>query len=121
MSRRAAFPAHCSRCGRVVLTGLDSDVCAFTATVDPWPADLVAETLAILAGRDTYNAHRELGGRIELERRNQDTVRNPIRGLVVLAHDCDRPHRSDEPCLLGDELSEPDLLTLDPDDGKVPF
>lgn len=116
MSRRVALPAHCSQCGSVVLTGPDNDACAFTATVDPYAADIVAETLALLSGRSTYDAHR-VKGRVELEARDRFSVENP-RGLVVLAHDCQAPHRDGE-CVIETPAATTDLFTHD--DERVPF
>lgn len=54
--RRSAKPIDCPRCGRPVIRGEDHDELAVAVTVDSEPLpDRAAETLAILAGRITYD------------------------------------------------------------------
>lgn len=52
---RKARSGRCRDCGAEILTGLDSDRCALTATVDPWPVDAYGELSALLTGRATYS------------------------------------------------------------------
>ena len=51
---RRARAATCRGCGAKVLDGLDADVCALVATVDPTPLTAIGEVLAVLDGRRTF-------------------------------------------------------------------
>lgn len=76
------------RCGAIVLVGLDADLCALTATVDPVPIDAAGELAATLTGRWTYLAERS-GHRVQLVRRDRWNMRTPAGVATVLAeHRC---------------------------------
>lgn len=91
LSRRAARPSQCARCGESVLRGLDNDQCAFVATVDPEPVTVEGELLAIAQGRWTYDGHRGGTGQgIELVARTADML--TCRTADVFAdHRCGSP------------------------------
>lgn len=83
--RKAEFH-YCQRCRAIVLTGLDDDRAAMTATVDPTPLSPAEETAVLLAGRRTYDA-RVLAAGTNLDPR--DRMHMDRRHPVVPAHQCD--------------------------------
>lgn len=83
----------CRRCHAPILTGLDSDVAALPARVDPEPVDQAGELLAVLAGRATY-ALRRAGLRLELDARSSFHMKTPPgngRFDVLAEHACGTP------------------------------
>lgn len=67
IGRTAKLLTH--ECGAPVLSGLDSDLCAWPATVDPTPLTPTGEMLALLGGRTTYDywtASRQLHRRVDV-------------------------------------------------------
>lgn len=82
--RKAEFH-YCQRCMAIVLTGLDDDRAAMTATVDPTPLSPAEETAVLLAGRRTYDADVSQS-RTNLDPR--DRMHMDRRQPVVPAHQC---------------------------------
>lgn len=84
----------CPRCQRMIVTGLDGDVAAMLAVADPEPLDALGELRALLDGCETYEARQALGGRLELDHRDQWRVEgNPpgsFAGDVLAGHRCGR-------------------------------
>jgi hypothetical protein len=80
-------------CGQPVLTGLDSDLCAWPATVDPLPLTPTGEMLALLGGRTTYdywtNA-RQLHRRIDVAIRGRPAT-DTGSTRVLATHICNTP------------------------------
>lgn len=87
--RDRATPKRCPRCRAHILVGLDSDVAALSAAVDPGPLTIRDEATALLAGRRTYRlaAH---GRRLVLRYRDrwQITGQPPGTVHVVAEHRC---------------------------------
>ena len=71
---RAATAVRCRDCGAPVASGLDADVCAFEARVDPVSLTPRGEMQAALSGRLTYRARRTAGGGIVLYRRTPESI-----------------------------------------------
>ncbi len=78
---RKATRTLCRRCGAQTLTGLDNDICALQAVVDPDPVSAEVELAARASGRWSYDF---VTG--DLYRRG-DWHRSR-RFPVLLAHDC---------------------------------
>lgn len=91
MTRRVASLGHCRKCGQPILSGLDDDICALDAHVDPDPVTPEGEFLGVLAGRLSYDGHRVTAdGRIELRRR--DLHHLPTRTTdIFVEHRCGQP------------------------------
>ena len=70
-----ARPHRCPTCGRWTLQGLDSNLCALLATVDPNPLTPQTEAAAIILGRPTYTLHGA-PGRYELWHRTPHSARH---------------------------------------------
>jgi hypothetical protein len=92
ITRKAKLRTH--TCGLLVLTGLDADLAAFPATVDPTPLTTTGEMLALLGNRDTYDyrptTHELDGPRNAL--RITWAPANTRPGIHVLpAHACNQP------------------------------
>lgn len=89
---RAARPARCRGCGRLVLRGLDDDVCAIPVTVDVDALTTTGELDALLGGRSTYRL-TVAGGRVEIDRRLKWHMSTPPAAdvHVVAAHVCGAP------------------------------
>lgn len=90
LSRRARI--RTCRCRHLILAGLDSDICAFEAAADPIPLTPLAEMLARIEGRPTYDLRREGGGWV-LDRRDHHRIAFAPAGSrpridVVRAHQC---------------------------------
>lgn len=85
-TRRTARFHRCRRCGAIVLTGLDGDVLAWTATADPTPINAQAELAVLLLLQRTYRVdHTREGYHL--------TYRHPAHrgpGTVLPAHACGR-------------------------------
>lgn len=90
-----ARPHRCPTCRRWTLQGLDSNLCALLATVDPNPLTPQTEAAAILTHRPTYTLHGA-PGRYELYHRTPTTARHltpahPDTHIVLAAHTCTGP------------------------------
>lgn len=89
---RAVRATACRKCHAHTLTGLDGDLCAGVARVDPEPIDAIGEALALLTGRRTYCLHNS-GDRYELQLRDQWKITGAPAGTrpydVVAEHTCD--------------------------------
>lgn len=78
------------QCGAAILTGLDSDVCAFDATVDWTPLDVLGELVAVTQGRRTYQVERLHGdGAPVLSRRTARMITTWPAGTVLHSRRCD--------------------------------
>ncbi len=91
---RQARPRRCPRCGAVVLAGLDADLAALRAVVDPAPLSAQAELAALLAGRRTFRLANADGGRVEIDARDHFAISATPPGgnvIVVAAHECGKP------------------------------
>jgi len=90
---RGVTTHRCRTCQAQILEGLDEDVCAFRAVVDPDPLTPMGEALALLAGRRSYEIRRHSGG-WALWHRDRWQIRGRVAGpkyLVVADHQCDTP------------------------------
>lgn len=85
--RRTIHTTTCSTCRRIIWTGLDADVAAFTAHVDPTPLDPLAELVAILDGRRTYTLWPGRGRPGELYHRDP-WFTDRTHGTVHAEHRC---------------------------------
>lgn len=91
MNRRACPTIH--RCGATVLTGLDNDLAALVARVDPEPLTALGEVQALTAGRTTYALRGQA-----LDRRDRWSIPGhpPSHALPVHAeHRCGEPLPAD--------------------------
>jgi hypothetical protein len=88
VERRARL-TRCRRCRQPILVGLDADICAFPARVDPFPVDEIGELKALASERPTYQVHETIG-RVELDYRTQWHVAGtpPTRCVVFAEHEC---------------------------------
>lgn len=91
VSRRVTARA-CLRCGAPVLAGLDGDVMAFEARVDPEPLNGLGEALAVLEGRGTWALHREQSRYVLDTRDSHEIAAHPAtsqpREDVLREHRC---------------------------------
>ena len=71
-------------CGAPTLAGLDEDVTALPATVDPAPLSEQGEAIARIQGRQTYELRR-LNGIPQLMRRNAFTIKSRPPGAKTWA------------------------------------
>lgn len=80
---------RCRTCHTWTLVGLDNDVCALIATINPSPLSPAGEALARLDGLATYHLRHDRGGELELFKRDRWQISgNP-------AGDHDRLHPAD--------------------------
>ena len=86
MSIRQATPLACWNCRSDILIGLDADMCALDARVDPWPLTKSGELLAVVSGKKTY----ELDIRGHLHRRSRFQLKTVVR-VMVAEHKCEEP------------------------------
>ena len=87
---RAAGLRTCQKCKAPILTGLDADMCALTARADPISIDALGETIALLAGRRTFDLVTA-NGRKELNGREEWHISAPRRYPVLPEHRCGQP------------------------------
>lgn len=86
---RAAHLRLCPRCHGAVLVGLDADVAAGLATVDPAPLNSLGEAHALLNGGRTYSV-RTVGKRKEIDYRYAHNIDDGTAGKHVVAeHQCE--------------------------------
>lgn len=89
---RRARPGRCPDCNTWILTGLDHDRIAATATADPQPLNPTGEAIARLTGRATYDLTDK--PRLTLDNRESWTIAahppSPSR-YVVAQHRCHAP------------------------------
>lgn len=112
---RAARAGTCRSCGAKVLRGLDADVCAMTATVDPDPISPQGEALARLADRRTYDL-RPSGNRWELNVRDRWHIRGRPAGQPAgLRFDVLAEHRCGSAALPGTATMFPPAEKGSPD------
>ncbi|WP_404285416.1 hypothetical protein [Glutamicibacter arilaitensis] len=83
---------RCPTCKQITLTGINSDNCAWTITVDPTPLTPHDELLCTLTGRDTASAIPK-GTNYELHHRAKDMIQGHppgkgLYGLVFPNHQC---------------------------------
>ncbi len=115
MSRLRTAAAQTHDCGQTILTGLDDDTCAGTATVDPTPLTAIGEALALIDGRCTYAltwraSLPELDQRTQWDLRARDadhtvvlpehrchTAPLPTHGTPITLDDPDLKETPDEP------------------------
>lgn len=84
---RNAALRPCRTCRRMVLYGLDADVCALSVTADPAPITALGETVALLAGRATYHL-AAAAGRRQLHYRDAWAIEGERKSPVVAEHRC---------------------------------
>lgn len=92
VTRKAKLRTH--TCGLLVLIGLDADLAAFPATVDPTPLTTTGEMLALLGNRDTYDYRpvtRELDGPRRANRITYAPATDTGSVRVLPTHVCDAP------------------------------
>ena len=78
---RRARATNC-RCGAPVISGLDADICALVATVDPRPLSAQGEALALITDRRTWT-FRTVGERLVLDVRDDYAIRAMPAGGVA--------------------------------------
>lgn len=78
----------CIGCGVAVWAGLSDDYCARVVRIDPNPLSPFGEMLALLAGRGTFDLHRE-GEHWRLYVRDHWQIAGRPAGLVAWAWRCD--------------------------------
>jgi hypothetical protein len=83
--RRRPTTRTCPTCRAVILQGLDDDVMAAVARVDPWPTTPLGEIVAHLSGRHAYSMIRG-----ELHRRDTAHI-GDTRWPVLPGHLCGQP------------------------------
>lgn len=76
---RRARARRCKQCRAYLLAGLDGDICALPAYVDPTPLSALGEAAALILGRRTY-ALWYFGGRLELSPRDQFQIKGSPAG-----------------------------------------
>jgi hypothetical protein len=91
ISRRARV-VKCPSCKAWVFRGLESDWCAWGATVDVQPLDAMGELVALLGGLSTYSL-AFMGGHYEINNRTELHIASRPPGSrvnedVVTAHRC---------------------------------
>lgn len=87
---RRVHTRRCRHCRYTILVGLDNDMCALPAYVDPLPLAPIGEAVALLDGRSTY-ALRIGIGRAELQIRDRWQIAATPAGSrldVLAAHRC---------------------------------
>lgn len=88
---RAVRARQCRKCHKLVLTALDSDMCAGVAIVDPTPLSPLGEAAALILGRRTYFLWPRLD-RLELDLRYDGAIAGRPAGAgrydVVGTHEC---------------------------------
>ena len=87
-TRRAAVLDQCRRCGRPVWRGPDADMSAIGAVADAEPLDAVAEVIAYVSGRCTYDAIPS-AGKTHLHYRDPHTHMRHHDWPVYAAHRCE--------------------------------
>lgn len=89
---RSARARHCPKCGRVIMSGLDGDLCAFSVDVEPQPVDRYGEALALLSGRRSYSIRR-VAGHYEIDERCAIRIAaNSADDVeVLITHICGQP------------------------------
>ena len=75
------------------MVGLDADRCAGVATVDADELDVVAELVALMAGRETYTLAKD-GDRLVLDFRDQWRISGDRLGPVFATHLCPTDERT---------------------------
>lgn len=87
---RTAVWTRCRNCDEIILVGLDADILAQDATVDPTPLDAAQELICALTGRPTYTAQVR-GQSVEIWYRQISIERPPNAAgtwPVVPTHKC---------------------------------
>lgn len=79
---------RCKDCGEITLHGMDGDICAGMATVDPTPLTPQQEHWCALTGRDTYSANIDADRRTQLWRRTKWALAKPHNRPIFPAHIC---------------------------------
>lgn len=91
-SSRAAKPALCRACGRLVLRGLDGDRCALLVECDPHEIDTTGELLALMLNLRTYTLTRSpitsAATGWALDPRYPTAIRRGQRTALVAQHRC---------------------------------
>jgi hypothetical protein len=118
-ARYAAPRLH--HCGAWTLIGLDDDVLAFTARVDPIPLTPAGELACVLAGRPTYDLTRR-GTRRVLDARDDHALRARPPAAPGARYDVLPAHRCHQP-VPGISAAPPATRTpvLAPFSDRVPF
>lgn len=88
IERRARL-SRCRRCHQPILVGLDADMCAFPAIVDPFALDESGELKALINERSTYRVF-ETFERVELDHRTPWHIAGtpPTQCVVFAEHKC---------------------------------
>lgn len=84
---RTATLRTCPRCGAPILTGLDAPRAGYPVKTDPTPLTVLGETVALLSRRATFDLVT-IGGRKELNWRDQIMIAGPRRYPVLAEHAC---------------------------------
>lgn len=89
--RRGLSFRHCDKCNSPILVGLDSDLMALVAIIDPATVTDAGEALGLLASRLSYTLRNGKRSRY-LDPRSALTIAAQPAHLipVVLSHNCDR-------------------------------
>lgn len=88
---RRAQPRRCRDCHARILTGLDDDIAALRADVEPTPVTALGEMIAHLEGRRTYALVHNFG-RLVLDYRDANRIAHRPAGTgrldVLVEHRC---------------------------------
>lgn len=79
---------RCNKCDRIVLHGMDADVLAGMATVDPTPINRHQEIWCALHDRRTYSLRIDADRRIEINDRPRWALGLEFRDPIVPEHQC---------------------------------
>lgn len=85
---RAARWQRCRKCEALVLHGMDNDMCAGMATVDPTPINRHQEIWCALHARPTYRARIDPDRKITLTYRDRYALGLECRDPVLPEHQC---------------------------------
>jgi hypothetical protein len=85
---RAARWRRCPKCDRITLHGMDADMAAGMATVDPTPLTRQQEIWCAIHGRQTYSLRIDPDRKIEINDRPRYSLGLECRNPVVPEHQC---------------------------------
>lgn len=104
---RAARIRTCPTCRHTTITGLDADLAALPAIVDPSPLTSLSEAFAIMAGRITYALVVGRGGRLELDHRTSFHIAGKRQVDVLATHVCNTSPLPSQPSVYQRTVAAP--------------
>ena len=85
---RKARYQRCPRCQEIVLHGMDADMVAGMATIDPAPITPQQEWWCAITGRPTYSLDIDPDRRVTINDRDRWSITKPHRNPIVAGHLC---------------------------------